>query len=207
MAGRTPTPLRGASRQQHQTDKPVAVESEMDGTAREVAPREPSLYDDLLPRLSEADRHYLEPLTPFARELQLWVWSEMERARWSHADLARYLGVAQTTVNSWFGSRGVIPEGQGWHKVKVMTGWPEAHLLHLTGYETPPPYRPDVWDFITGMVNEYTPDRATGREGFDDIERAKVREFLTWAKARHVQTRSRPAHRSTTRKAKASKSR
>lgn len=201
MTSRTPTPLRGAARQQS-ADVDVG---KMDvATAQEVAENEPSLYDDLLPQLSDADRVYIMPLTPFARELQLWVWSAVERSRWKHSHLSRALGVPQTTVNSWFGSKGVIPEGQGWHKVLHLTGWPEAHLLRLTGYSEPPPVRPDMLDFAIDMVDQWTPDRAQGREGFDDIERAKVREFLQWVKVKHAQTRSRPASKT---KAKASKSR
>jgi|SRR6185312_10886837 len=200
MTSRTPTPLHGAagaSRQNQDTEQ-EAVDTAQQDTVQ-AAVREPSLYDDLLPNLSTSDRKYLTPLTPFARELQLWVWSAMERSRWSHADLARALGVAQTTVNSWFGSRGVIPEGQGWHKVLKVTGWPEAHLLHLTGYTTPPPSRPDVWDFLRERI-------AAAYETRPEIGAKLLYDLDVW-RTDYLRVRSRPAHRPATRKAKAPKSR
>ncbi len=42
----------------------------------------------------------------------------------------------------------------------------------------------DVWDFLQEQVDQWTPDRETGRMGFDDITRPEVREFVAAARAR-----------------------
>lgn len=178
-------------------DKPKVAQKRL-----EIVPDAPAmsndavatLYGDLEASLSAKYRDKLAKMSPLARELQLWIWSR-PGPEWSYAELARQLSaqgfgrVPIGTVGAWF-SRGTKPKGQGYQAILKLTGWPESHLLALLGRATSPTYVPDVWDFVNDYVEQWTPDRATGRAGFDDIVRGEVRDFLASARAEYQKMQS-----------------
>lgn len=153
-----------------------------------------TLYADVEASLSQRYRDKLARMSSLAKELQLWIWSR-PGPEWSYAELARQLSsqgygrVPIGTVGAWF-SRGTKPKGQGYQAILKLTGWPEAHLLALLGRGNAPTYVPDVWDFVNDYVDQWTPDRATGRAGFDDIVRGEVRDFLASARAEYQKMQS-----------------
>ena len=172
----------------HVVDSPV--ESVDTGAAQEVvaeaingAGAEPSLYEQVLPYLDNEQRAYLATLTPFARELQLWLWNR-PGPKWSHAQLAKALGISPNTVNAWF-SRGTRPEGNSYHKLKALTGWLPAHLMALTGYVQEPPHEPSFIDFLLD-------DLRRQRQFVDDQQR--IGGWLRDAHERYNARPKRPTH-------------
>lgn len=130
----------------HVVDSPVESVDNVEVVDVAEATAEPSLYEQVLPYLDDEQRDYLATLTPFARELQLWLWNR-PGPKWSHAQLAKALGISPNTVNAWF-SRGTRPEGNSYHRLKEVTGWLPAHLMALTGYVQEPPHEPSFLDFL-----------------------------------------------------------
>ena len=147
-------------------------------TVLRQAEHEPTLYQHVLDNIDEEQQRKLASMTPFARELQLFIWSKSRPGKTlSHRKFALdYLHIPESTVNAWFGRRGTRPEDIAYQRVKEVTGWPQEHLLALTGYDEEPPFTPDVWDVLFQEVERW-PE-------FDEHDRANVRDFL-----RTVQTR------------------
>ena len=162
----------------HVVDSPVDTVD--NGAAQEVveATEEPSLYEQVLSYLDREQRDYLATLTPFARELQLWLWNR-PGPKWSHAQLAKALGISPNTVNAWF-SRGTRPEGNSYHKLKALTGWLPAHLMALTGYVQEPPHEPSFLDFLLADLRKQ-------RQFVDDQER-----IGGWLRDAHERYNARP---------------
>lgn len=138
-----------------------------------------------MPKAKELSR---DEMTPFAAALQDWMWDQ--RPSWPRSKVAQEVGVARGTVDSWFrstrgsGAKPTIPTKAAVRAVMHVTGWTEAQMKALTGYDELPPL--GLYEFIYDEVDKWLPDRALGRDGFDDIERAKVREFLADAHRRYA---------------------
>ena len=170
--------VRMTRQSNHVVDSPVDTVD--NGAAQEVveATEEPSLYEQVLSYLDREQRDYLATLTPFARELQLWLWNR-PGPKWSHAQLAKALGISPNTVNAWF-SRGTRPEGNSYHRLKALTGWLPAHLMALTGYVQEPPHEPSFLDFLLD-------DLRRQRQFVDDQQR-----IGGWLRDAHERYNARP---------------
>lgn len=145
---------------------------------------EPTLYQALYDSLDDEHRAVVDRLSPFARELQLWIWHR-PGPELSHSKLAQMLGIPVSTVNAWFSvKRRTRPEGVAFQQVLKTTGWPIEHLLALTGYDTPPPYKPDVWDWLDEQVEQW--------KHFDATMWPNVRAFLRDARERYNARPQRP---------------
>src|SRR5690349_24678445 len=81
-------------------------------TVLRQAEQEPTLYQHVLDNIDEEQQRKLASMTPFARELQLFIWSKSRPGKTlSHRRFAlEYLRIPESTVNAWFGRRGTRPE-------------------------------------------------------------------------------------------------
>ena len=165
----------------HVVDSPVESVDNVEVVGVAEATAEPSLYEQVLPYLDNEQRAYLATLTPFARELQLWLWNR-PGPKWSHGKLASALRISSNTVNAWF-SRGTRPESNSYHRLKEVTGWPAAHLMALTGYVIEPPHEPSFLDFLLD-------DLRRQRQFVDDQQR--IGGWLRDAQARYNARPKRP---------------
>lgn len=172
-----------ATKQPTNANQETQAHEEMTPAALE---RAPTLYQAIVDSLDETQRRELARLTPFARELQLWLWSR-PGPTWSHRRLALSLGIPESTVNAWFGRRGTRPEGSAYRRILAATGWPEQHLLALAGYDEPPPYTPDMWDYVLEQVEAWP--------HFDGLMRRNVTEFLEAARMSYTSRPRRPSSR------------
>lgn len=118
------------------------------------AASEPSLYPEKLATLPEAGRAKLARLkTPFAHELQLWIW-EQGTPELHVSDVARKMRLPEPTVRAWF-NRGTLPDRESYDAILETTGWPEAHLLALLGLDTRPAPAPSYWKLAHDLAEDY----------------------------------------------------
>lgn len=145
--------------------------------AVEAAETPDTLYPQVWAVLNAKRRAQVERLTPFARELQLWIWSR-PGPEMTHPELAQLLGVSPNTVNAWFGRRGTLPKAVAYFAVKELTGWSTARMLQLTNNVSEPRYVPTVWTFLHNDAAE--------RFGYDALFMVEVQGWLDEAKERYI---------------------
>lgn len=122
----------------------------------------------------------LDDLTPFARELQQWLWTGRGYGEppMSRREFARdVVHLPMATVDAWFrpvpkvpGERKPTrPEPLAFWRVVAATGWNPEQLAALSGYPEVPPRELDPWDFLL----EEAPKRF-------DYDAARLAETLQW---------------------------